>query len=273
LSDGTEWAPETAYVELTLNGRYHGLYALVERVDRGDGRLDLPADDGTGASFIVKGSEEGIPSTLQYASWERLYPTVTTAAVTAGVTARLGGMEAAIAAADDVVWDDLRLDSAVAFVLIEELFKNNDAFYLSHHLYAGADGLLHFTPWDLDLSLGQPSYNDNENPASWIAYRPALIAGLGATRGFQPRMTTMWAEWRAGGLADGAVDATIDATVAALGDAVGRNFARWPIEDVDFGGTLYEVDSHAAEVARVKAWLAARITWMDANVDQWSAGP
>ena len=78
LSGGAEWAPETAYVELTYQGEYFGLYALAERVDRSGGRLDIPADDGTGSSFVVKGDESGIASTVQYASWGVVYPSVPT---------------------------------------------------------------------------------------------------------------------------------------------------------------------------------------------------
>ncbi|MFN7147490.1 MAG: CotH kinase family protein, partial [Myxococcota bacterium] len=273
LSDDAQWAPETVYVELTLDGAYHGVYALVERVDRGDGRLDTPADDGTGASFVVKGAEAGIASSVQYAAWEIVYPPIVTPTVTDGVTTRLQRVEALIAARDAALWDEVDRDSAVAFVLLEELTKNNDGYYLSHHLAVGADGKLRFVPWDLDLTLGQPSYNDNENPTSWVQYRPDLIAGMGATPGFSERMGTMWAEWRATGLADGALDTRIDGIVTGLGPAVERNFARWPIGEVDFGGYLYVVGSHAEEITRVKALLAARVAWMDANVATWGEGP
>ncbi|MDP2314280.1 MAG: CotH kinase family protein, partial [Pseudomonadota bacterium] len=271
LTDEREWAPESVYVELTHNGAYAGLYALVERVDRGDGRLDLPADDGTGATFIVKGDETGIVSNVQYAHWAIVYPSVATDAVTAGVTARLTTVEGYLTYADARMFDEIDLDSAVAFVLIEELVKNNDAFFLSHHAYTRPDGKLGFVPWDLDLTLGQPSYNDNENPGSWIAYRPGgLIGNMGQIAAFRERMVSMWAEWRATELADGEVAARIDAIVAGLGPAVARNFERWPIGDVDFGGTLYVVGSHPEEIARVKAFLAARLAWMDANVGAWS---
>lgn len=271
LSDGREWAPESRYVEVTYNGAYYGLFALVERVDRADDRLDIARDEGEGTSFIVKASETGIPSAVQYGAWERIYPNVTTDAVTAGVTAKLSAMEAAILARDPALWDVLDRESAVAFVLLEETVKNNDGFFLSHHLYVHPDGKLRFVPWDLDLSLGQPSYNDNENPASWIAYRPELVQGLAETPGFAEQMATTWATWRANELADGAAEARIDGTVADLGDAVDRNFERWPIEDVDFGGYLYAVGSHEEEIARVKGWIGARLAWMDEHVATYAA--
>lgn len=54
--------------------------------------------------------------------------------------------------------------SAVDFVLLQELVRNTDAYYLSVYLWRDGEAPMRFTPWDLDLSLGQPSYNDNENP-------------------------------------------------------------------------------------------------------------
>lgn len=275
LTADREWAPESTYVELTYRGDYFGVYLLTERVDHGPGRTPMPDDDGTGASFIVRAAESGIRSTLQYGLWEVAYPAASaqTPAVMGAIAARLAGVEAAIASSSEGTWEEVDRDSAVAFVLMEEFVKNNDAFFLSHHAYTGHDGRIRFTPWDVDLSLGQPSYNDNENPRSWIAYRPALITGLGAAPGFQDRMTTMWAEWRAGGLADGAIDAALAALPALLGDATDRNFARWPIGDIQFSGYLYAVSSYDEELARVAGFVHERLTWMDENVAAWSSGP
>ena len=71
------------------------------------------------------------------------------------------------------------LDSAVEMVNVEARFKNNDAWSLSVQIYKAAGGKLHFVPWDPDLSLGQPSYNDSENTNSWVLYRPDWIARMG----------------------------------------------------------------------------------------------
>lgn len=272
LTHDRDWAPESEYVELTYQGEFFGLFTLVERIDRADDRTPVRTDDGTGAAFIVKASEAGIPSSLQYGLWEVLYPPVSaqTPEVLAGVTARLGRMESLLAARDPALFDEVDLDSAVAFVLIEEAFKNNDAFYLSHHLYVHEDGKLHFAPWDLDLSLGQPSYNDNENPASWLAYRPEIVLGMGRYTRFSARMATMWAEWRAGALSDAAFGARLTAQVRALGGAPARNFERWPIGDIQFSGYLYTVGSYEEEIERVLAFARARFAWMDENVGAWA---
>ncbi len=267
LGGGADWAPESVYVELTIDGDYVGLYLLNETVDRDASRLDFAEDDGTGSRFIVAASEDGIASTVQYGSWEVDYPTDPSPQAVTNIAARLGDWEREITAGGDP-FTEMDLDSFVLFVLIEELVKNNDGYYLSHRVYTGDDGFLHMVPWDLDLSLGQPSYNDNENPYSWIAYRPAIVADS-ANDAFHARFSSVWAEAREGLLATDAVLARQEAYRAHMGDAINRNWARWDIMDVDFGGYLYVVSSPEEEYARVSAWTEARLEWMDAAVESY----
>lgn len=269
-----EWAPDSMYVELTWQGEYFGVYLLEERVDHASGRVPVPDDDGTGKNFIVRADETGIPSALQYGRWAVVYPAEADQdrAVMDGVAARLLAMEAAIQAADSTTWTQLDLDSAVAFVLMEEFMKNNDAFYLSHHLYTDDAGLVRFVPWDLDLTLGQPNYNDNENPESWLLYRPAIIANLALAPGFHERMLSMWGEWRAGALSDDGIDRQLAANPAFLGDASSRNFVRWPIAEVQWYGYLYTVTSYEEELGRVSTFAHARAEWMDTHLATWPLG-
>ncbi len=267
LGGGNDWAPESVYVELTIDGDYVGLYLLNETVDRDRSRLDIAEDDGTGQSFIVAASEDGIYSNVQYGRWEIDYPTEVTGAVQRGVEARLAAWEAEITGRGDP-FTEMDLDSFVRFVLVEEFVKNNDGYYLSHRVYAHPDGYLHMVPWDLDLSLGQPSYNDNENPYSWIAYRPAIVADS-ANDAFHQRFSEMWAEAREGTLATDAVIGRQEALRAHMGEAIDRNWSRWNIEDVDFSGYLYRVSSPEEEYARVATWTEARLDWMDAAVESY----
>ena len=273
LTHDVEWAPQSVYVELDVNGEYVGVYALVERIEHGGARAPVATDDGTGASFIVRADESGFPSALQFGSWDVVYPktSLQTPLVMGNIEARLQRVETAVAADGADVFAEIDLDSAVAFVLLEEFFKNNDAYFLSHHLYTGDDGKLRFIPWDLDLSLGQPIYNDNENPETWILSRSDFISRIGTSPGFQDRMTSMWAEWRAAGLSDDVLDALLDENPALLGDAVARNFDRWPIETINFfGDNLTTVRSIDEEQQRVSAFVHARVLFIDDNVATWS---
>lgn len=267
LGGGVDWAPESAYVELTLDGDYLGIYLLTETVDQDASRLNFADDDGTGSRFIVAADEAGFASTVQYAGWEIQYPgsEAQTPPVVGGVKAKMAAWESLVTSGNDP-FTEMDLDSFVLFILVEEFVKNNDAYFLSHRVYAGDDGLLRMVPWDLDLSLGQPSYNDNENPASWIAYRPEFVLSSAEQARFQTRFAERWVEARQGPLATEEILAWQTDVRALLGDALDRNWTRWDIESVDFSGYLYRVSSPDEEYARVASFTEARLGWMDSAV-------
>lgn len=258
------YAPEGGWCELTLQGAPWGVYSLLEHIDQDDDRLDLTAD----TAFIVDLDDEEYfhANVLGYGGWKLQYPDEDS---TGAIDAYLSGMDAAgLSAHPGTLLDWVDLDSAVDIVILEELMRNNDGWFLSLYAWRDADKL-NFTPWDLDLTLGQPNYNDNENPAGWIAYRPTLPGGLASNPAFAERLPARWAELRAGVLADDAILARIDGYQGILGGAIDRNFTVWPITSIDFGGYLYPVSSYADEDARVRAWIPKRTAWIDENIAGW----
>lgn len=275
------YAPRSMFCTLTLNGEARGIYSLVERIKRNPERLALAADDGSGSSFLLKLDEDDIlyENAGGYAGWSVRYPKpeAVDEAVAAGITATLDAWYGPMLSEDSADWagafDVVDRGELVDIVLLEEFAKNNDAFYLSLHAFrdgggAVAGGRVGFVPWDMDLSFGQPSYNDNENPESWIAYRPALPANLGAAAADD--LAARWSELRAGPLSDARVEALLDRYHETLAPGIDENFAIWPIESIDFGGYLYPVSSYEEEEATVRAWIAARLAWMDAHVGAWA---
>ncbi len=258
-------APESGYAELTLNGTYLGVFALCERIEHGVERVDIPADDGTGSSFIVKGSDVGYPSTVQYNPWEGVYPKVQPA----GVATRLQTYEAAIVAGGAAVWDAVDQGELIDFLIIEEMLKNNDGFWLSQHVYTRADGKLGFIPWDLDLTLGQPSYNDNERSDLWLAYRSLLINGPMQEPGAHDALAARWIELRDGILGTDAMVARIEALRAEIGPAaLGRNWAVWDVAGIpdQTWFPLYDVATVEEEYAHIETFISERLAWIDANV-------
>lgn len=272
------WAPESAFCDLTLNDTWVGVYSLVERIKRSEARLPLPSDEGQGATFIVELDESAgvYTNTFAYAGWSLVYPKPTdaTAVQVAGVQSTLSAWESATLGdapfdPETGVFTVIDLDAAVDLVLFEECIKNNDAFYLSLSIWADADHRIHWVPWDLDLSMGQPSYNDNESTDTWIAYRPDMVGVLGQSDEFRARLVSRWAELRQGPVRTDRVLGRIDLYQAIMGDSIEANFEVWPIEEVDFGGYLYPVSTYAEEDAYVRAWLEARLDWMDDAVGTW----
>lgn len=265
LATGEDWAPEAVYAEVTLDGDYQGLYLLNETIDRDASRLDFAEDDGSGERFIASADEEGaLRSRLQYASWAIDYPN--DAGGQSGAVGHLRAWEAAVSAGDP--WSHMDLDSWVAFILVEELTKNNDGYFLSHRVWRGDDGMLRLVPWDLDLTLGQPNYNDNWLSSGWIVYRSDLVV-LSADDTFRAAFAERWRAAREEELATDAVLARVAALRAEMGDAVDRNWARWDIASVDFYGYLTPITDPEVEYAGVNQWLEERLAWIDDHVDDY----
>lgn len=274
-----EYGAESRFCELTLNGETWGVYVLTERVKRDASRIDLSASGETdGSSFVLKLDESGGFATnmLGYGTWTAIYPRQEDATIEAldGIRSTLLSWTGAAWSADPGddktgIFAYVDMDSAIDFVLMEEFAKNNDGYFLSVHLWKDEGGLIHFVPWDIDLGYGQPSYNDNENPETWIAYRPDLVAAFADDPDFHDAMAARWEELRAGPMDRDALQARIDDYEATLSEAAARNFERWPIEDVDFYGYLYAVESWEEEVQNVRDWVDARLAWMDENVAEW----
>ena len=165
------------------------------------------------------------------------------------------------------------LDSAVDFVLLQELGKGNDAYFLSMHVWKDVDGTLHFTPWDLDLSLGQPLYGDSTLTNGWVAYRPALIQALANDPRFQARLVERWTELRETAFSAESIEARIQRYQATFGDRVDENFARWPIEEIQFlDNQLPPRASFEEEMEVVRGWIDGRLPWVDEHIGAYAAG-
>lgn len=270
------WAAEQVFCELTRDGEYEGVYLLGESPRRDGDRVDLTEDDGTGASFLVKLSDElgfRTSTVSQDGEWRAVYPSQDEAHADAldGVDAALAAWEADVLTADEAMWDHLDLESAVDWVIVQELFKNSDAYYLSVHLWRDAGGPMHFTPWDLDLSLGYP-YTDCG--ATGFVWRTHIPEAFSASPAFRERLLTRWAELRQDTLSDDALFARIAAYEATMGDAIGRNFERWPVDEIAFGwggedNWLCPAETYEEEHTRVMAWIPERTAWLDAHLNEY----
>ena len=275
------YAAESHHCEMTLDGEWVGIYLLSERIKRDPARIDLALDD-SGETFIVKlDDEDGVwPNGAGTGTWQMVYPHADRIDASAQSVVRswLRGWEEAVLGRDPAdpdtgIFAYLDLDSAVDLVLLEEFARNTDGYYLSLYLWRGPGQKMRFAPWDMDLTFSQPSYNDNENPQGWIAYRPDMIASMGNVPEFKARLVERWWELRAGVLSQESIDARIDGYVETMGETAYENFEVWPIDEITFGwdgqNYLYSIESYDAELARVRGWIPLRLAWIDANIETW----
>lgn len=262
------YAPESRNCVLRLNGSHQGIYFLAERVKRDASRVDIPAE----GSFVVKLDDTpGVFSNegMGHGHWRVVHPAAPTVEEEAAIVDWFSGWEAAVLSGGGL-FEHLDRDSAIDFLLLQEFMKNNDAYYLSVHLWREEGGLAFFTPWDLDLSFGQPTYNNSESPEGWIQYRPTWVQGMAESPGFVRDMAARWAALRSGEMAEAAILARVDAQEEALAGEIERNFEIWAWDDIDFlGGYLPEVADYETEMANIRAWIPTRLAWMDANIDAY----
>jgi hypothetical protein len=286
---GPRYAAEGRYCTLSLDGQPQGIYRLVERIKRDDDRVALAADDGTGKSFILKQDDEGVGrlSIGLQDRWQIVYPKeeLATPAQIAGVQRWLDGLGAALASANPAdaytgVFAFLEPEATIDWVLIQELAKNIDAYNLSLYFSRDDGSLARPIPWDFDLSLGQPTVRNeaagmNEQPSGWIIHRTSFITALQKVPALKTRLGPRWRELRAGPLATAVLIGLLDRYAVTLTpDAIAQNFARWPLGEIDYGRiyppySLYPVTSHADETAKLRAFLQARLAWIDANIDAY----
>jgi len=285
---GLHYAAKGRWCTLDLNGKPQGIYRVEEKIKRDDDRVVLTADDGTGQSFIIK-QDSGGSVTLSIGEedhWELVYPNQdkATSAQLAGVQAWLDALGKALDNPTDPQVGLLTLldrDAAVDWILFEEMMKNIDAYNLSVTFSRDAGGLARLIPWDFDLSLGQPTVSGdtsvpaNDQPGGWIIHHTSLSNALGAVPDIVQRLGPRWRELRAGPLSDAALQARLDGyQVTLTADALAQNFTIWPLAQINYTQTwapysLYPVSSYADEVSKLRAFLTARLAWIDAHVDAY----
>src|SRR5918999_934848 len=218
------YAARTRFVELRLNGRYRGVYVLMERLELGD----LTARRARELARPVKAAERALYGP---GSWRR--------------------------------WIDV--PSAVDFAILNELFKNQDAFHASTYMALGADGRLRLGPiWDFDISMGNSDYGPSRRLRGWMLAQRDWAERLYRDRRFRGAMARRWREQRAGGLR-GRVLAAVEGSRRELRGAAGRNFRRWPVLGRRIWPNPVARGSFRAEVRFLRSWLTRRIAWLDAR--------
>jgi hypothetical protein len=280
------YAARTEFVEVVLNGRYHGVYVLMERPKLDDGRVDLDGKGVTGdylleMTFDFQAPRQGVfflgprsRKPIVYDDPERADLSRREASYIRGYVGRL---ERALYGrrfrSPTRGWRRyLDEPAAVDFALLNELFKNQDAFRASTFMAKGAGAKLTLGPiWDLDISMGNSNYGASRfQGGSMLSGRP-WARRLYRDQAFVATMAARWSDLRARGLREHLLD-TVRTTARRLGGPQRRNFRRWPVlgryvwpNPVD-PQTGRVRPTYRAEVDFLEAWLSRRVAWLDRNV-------
>ena len=229
VRDGaTGWAatpPRTRFVELRLNGRHHGVYVLMEKLELGRVHGDFLLE----MTSPRPGAAQGplVPHPARAGRWCGPIQSATTCGAaerSPSATASRGPSARCIAAG---AWRrHLHAGAAVDYLLVNELFKNQDAMEASTFI-TGAGGRLRLGPvWDFDFSSGNSQRAPSRFLHGWMAAERPWAERLYADRAFRRQMARRWAQLRrerAAGLAA----ALGRRARPRAGPAARRDSARW----------------------------------------------
>lgn len=171
------------------------------------------------------------------------------------------------------------VNSFVDFQIINELANNVDGYRFSTFFYKKREsdgGKLFAGPlWDFDLCYGNVDYApDNLATDKWLY--PKYGSGEWSTMhwwarlmqddNYQRAFSTRWNDLRAGPFSTDSIMADLDENIEYMGEAVARNFVRWPILGVYVWPNYFVGSTYDEEVDYLKTWITNRLEWMDGNV-------
>jgi len=291
------YAVRTRFVEMYLNTNdstvsasdYVGLYILMEKVKRGNDRVDVEKlepwdnaepriaggymlkidrrDPGDAGFRTARGNPTYGDGTLCYVDPKEIEITTTQSAWIRGY---LNNFEDALYGpkfADPQVGYAKYIDPA-SFIdhnLLNMLAMNVDALRLSTYLFKTRKGKLEMGPlWDFDRALDSTDGRDN-NAQSWHGtgdgtdyHKYVWWDRLFADANFWQQYIDRWYALRAGPFSTVSLNSTIDAMADEIREAQVRNFQKWSSQGPRFGGFQGEID-------HLKDWLRTRCTWIDSQ--------
>jgi hypothetical protein len=269
------YAPHTRHVEVVVNGNYRGVYLLTQPVELGEGRVD--AEDGWILELVFgyqalgerrfKSPRTGRP--LLFTD-----PDEPTRAQRRAIRRDVVRFERALygkrfrhprrgwrAHADPAALRD--------YVLLQELFGNQDAFHASTFFHRPPGGRIVFGPlWDYDIAMGNTVSSRFRTPAGWNLRGRPYVGRLWQDVRFRRGLASRWRALTEAGLRQ-QMRGMVASNAGQLRAAQARNFRRWRIlgryvwpNPVDPRTGRYR-PTWGSEVAYLRRWLDGRITWMN----------
>lgn len=266
-------ASSSRFVELRLNGQYHGTYLLMERVEGSLLGFTPKGRTSRGPAVIYKaidhdanfsnpghlGYEQREPNPETQEFWpplDDLNQFVATATDSEFINAQSG------------ITARLDIDNAIDFHLLVLLTSNMDGIDKNFILARDAATEAHpvprffFVPWDYDATFGRNWEGSPVEPTFWLSNH--LFDRLLSHAMFRQKYSDRWQALRRREFSVETVHRLIDENARALATSARRNESRWtPIRGVESGALAFTDD-----VAQMKDWVVARIQWLDAEIER-----
>ena len=300
------YASRTKLCELVLNGQYKGIYVVMEKIKRDNGRVDIATlqpvdisgDELTGGYIIKVDRDDGAGS-----YWTSDFPASSGADIRivhvepegdeimpeqrAYIQNYMDAFEAALAGndfADPALGYRAYIDvpSFIDYLLLNEISKNVDGYRLSTFLYKDKDSkggkLVAGPAWDYNLAWWNADYCEGNLETGW-AYQFNDICGGGGNdvpfwwerlledEAFQSELKCRWTELRQSTLSIPAMYATIDSLTALITIPQARHFDTWDILGTYTWPNPSPIpEDFEGEISALKWWIDERVQWMDEHL-------
>ncbi len=285
---GLRFSPHQYPVLLYLNDEYLGVYGLGEQVETGKGRVDIGKPDETPATpFLLEvnmridseaeGGVLGKDFFMTPGGLKLEYKTPDSGEIK---NSQKSAIESAIVKAEKAILagqgyaELIDVESFIDWLIMEEVFKNQDSNFLSSvYLHRTAGGKIAIGPiWDFDLAAGNSDYGsvngyEVKDPKGWFARYSTWYGGLLGSPEFTNALVARWSAVRAS--LEKAVFTAIGESSAILSDVQRDNFARWPIMGIYVWPNppeLVAAKTHAAQVEALAVWFRNRFQWIDKEI-------
>ena len=299
------FAPRTRYIEVIIDGDYRGIYVLTEKIERDSDRVDIsrlrpepeynewPAITG---GYILKRDkvylsdpEEWWESPVSQPYHKRMWYEFHDPKHRNLTPEQEAYMKDWMKGFDEMMSGNYFKDpvhgfrsyvdvgSFIDFMLISEINKGIDNYNFSTYFYKENDEeggrLVAGPPWDYNFGFGNVNYGQDWNASETFGWcytqggRTYWFRRLMEDEAYRNKVACRWTELRDGVFSDSQVYNLIDSCIYVLGDAVERNFEKYPILGVWVAPALLPVpDTYDGEVRNLENWLIERLAWID---DQW----
>lgn len=296
------WHPKTKFVEVFFeqadkqenNLDYRGVYVLTEKIKRDKNRLNinkLKSDEVSGEDLTGGYLLEVVPQhrlaaqdnsftnhsakiprhiTIEYPKKDDLQPEQL-----AYISNTLNNFVDILYQSKPVTLAELEqhadIDSFINFLLINELFKNRDAFYASTYFHKDKNEKIVAGPvWDFNLSSGNDHHatDVNTSPEGWFLNKKWLAERLFTQPDTQQLLKDRWQQLRKNEFSDDTLNQIIDHNFKLLDQgAAERNFTKWDVlGSYIIGNQIPDSASHIEEVEHLRNWLLSRVNWIDQHI-------
>lgn len=293
------YSPRTRFMELVINGDYKGLYLLTEKIKRDRNRVDMaritPEDvtlSDMSGGYILRVDKTSAMEPQEY--WESPYqPPVPgynrvvyqyfdpdyyelTPNQRTYIQNHMLDVEQALVSqdfADPVNGYRAYFDipSFIDLMILNEFSKDVDGFRLSHYFYKHKDTdggkLVNGPPWDYNLTFGNSDYTaDVHLTHEWTYTLTNTIywwARVMEDEWFRNQLYCRWDELYSSVMSQEKITWMIDSSLIEMGEAISRNFQRWPVLGEYVWPNSFVAETHDQEMEYLRNWISDRLVWMD----------